>query len=212
MKKYLSYINIIIVLIANISCLSDQQTSYDSEEIKNHQQQVEAFRKQKDADYKIPEKTMLPADLMKDFEGLKYYPIDYKYKVEAKLTRLEDLPKIEIKTSTGKVADYVIYGKLSFVIDETPAELSVYQSARLVGTDRIKNALFMPFTDKTSGEETFGGGRYLVMDIPEGDALTIDFNLAYNPYCVYDPTHSCPIPPKENDLRVMIEAGELIYP
>ncbi|MDH5475700.1 MAG: DUF1684 domain-containing protein, partial [Cyclobacteriaceae bacterium] len=149
MRKYLPFLYVLFILTTSISCISDQQASYDDEEINIHQQKVEAFRKQKDADYKIPEKTMLPADLMKDFEGLRYYPIDYKYKVDAKLSRLEDLPPIKIKTSTGKVADYVIYGKLSFVIDDLPVELSVYQSARLVGTERVKNALFMPFTDET---------------------------------------------------------------
>lgn len=196
---------LLFVLTTSISCCTNNN------EIINHKQQVEAFRKQKNENYKIPEKTMLTAELMKDFEGLKYFPIDYKYNVEAQLTRLEDLPKIEIKTSTGKVSDYVIYGKLSFDLNKKTYELSVYQSARLVGTDRKENALFVPFTDKTSGNETYGGGRYLVLDIPEDNQLTIDFNMAYNPFCVYNPEHSCPIPPSENDLPIKIFAGEMMY-
>jgi len=196
---------LLFVLLTSVSC------NNNDEEIKNHRQKVEAFRKQKDKDYMVPEKTMLTAELMKDFEGLNYFPIDYKYNVKAQLTRLEDLPKIEIKTSTGNVSDYVIYGKLSFKIDRKSYELSVYQSARLVGTDRTKGALFVPFTDKTSGEETYGGGRYLVMDISEGNQLNIDFNMAYNPFCVYNPEHSCPIPPAENDLPIKIPVGEVMY-
>lgn len=196
---------LLIVLITSISCCNNDN------EIRNHKQQVEAFRKQKDENYKVPKKTMLTAELMKDFKGLKYFPIDYEYNVKAQLTRLEDLPKIEIKTSTGKVADYVVYGKLSFTFDGKLHELSVYQSARLVGTDRKKGALFVPFTDKTSGEDTYGGGRYIVLDIPEGNQLTIDFNMAYNPFCVYDPGHSCPIPPAENDLSIKIPVGEKMY-
>jgi uncharacterized protein len=206
MKKILFRLIILLfVITTSISCKNNE------EEIKIHKQKVEAFRKQKDDDYKIPEKTMLTPELMKDFEGLKYFPIDYKYSVKAKLTRFEDLPKIEIKTSTGKVADYVIYGKLLFKINKKPYELSVYQSARSVGSGRKKGALFVPFTDQTSGVTTYGGGRYLVFDIPEGNQLTIDFNMAYNPFCVYNPDHSCPIPPSENDLPIKIPVGEMMY-
>jgi len=206
MKNFLYHLSVsFFVLTISISCNSN------TEEVKNHKENVEAFRKQKDEDYKIPEKTMLTPELMEDFKGLKYFSIAYKYNVKAKLTRLEDLPKIEIKTSTGKVSDYVIYGKLLFDIDDKSYELSVYQSARLVGSGRTKGVLFVPFTDQTSGEETYGGGRYIVLDIPEGNELNVDFNMAYNPFCVYNPNHSCPIPPLENDLYVKILAGEMMY-
>ncbi|OGS69667.1 MAG: hypothetical protein A3F91_02235 [Flavobacteria bacterium RIFCSPLOWO2_12_FULL_35_11] len=196
---------LLFVLITGLSCCTNNN------ETLNHKQQIETFRKQKNKDYMIPEKTMLTADLMKDFEGLKYFPIDYKYNVKAELAKFEYLPKIEIRTSTGKVSDYVIYGKLSFTIDEKSYELSVYQSAGLVGTAIKENALFVPFTDKTSGKETYGGGRYLVLDIPENNQVTIDFNMAYNPFCVYNPKHSCPIPPAENNLPIKISVGEMMY-
>jgi len=198
-------ITLLFVLTISISCNSN------SEDIKNHKQQVEKYRKQKDDDYKIPEKTMLTDELLMDFEGLKYYPIDYKYNIIAKLTKLEDLPKIEIKTSTGKILNYVIYGKLMFNIDNEPYELSVYQSARSVVSNRTEDVLFVPFTDQTSGDETYGGGRYLVLDILEGNELNVDFNMAYNPYCVYNAGHSCPIPPLENNLPVKIPVGEMMY-
>ena len=176
-----------------------------------HKRQIEDFRKQKDLDYMVPEKTMLTKELMKNFKGLKYFPIDSKYKLNGKLTRLENLPTIKIKSSTGEVSDYVIYGKITFEIENKSYELSVYQSARLPEEKRKTSALFLPFTDKTSGDETYGGGRYLVLDNPDGNTLTIDFNRAYNPYCVYNPNHSCPIPPAENDLPIKILAGELMY-
>ena len=206
MNRFYYYIFIsFFILSTHISCKSNVK------DIKAHEEKVEAFRKQKDADYNIPEKTMLTPELMKGFEGLKYFPIDYKYNVKAQLTKLENLPKIKIKTSTGKVSDYVIYGKLSFNIENKPYELSVYLSERLVGSDRKNGVLFLPFTDLSSGEETYGGGRYIVLDIPEGNELDVNFNMAYNPYCVYNPDHSCPIPPLENDLPVKILAGEMMY-
>ncbi len=206
MKYLITYIvGLIFILSTGMSCKNNDI------DIKKHKEEIEAFRKQKDEDYKIPEKTMLTPDLLVDFIGLKYYPIDYKYKVKANLTRLDELPEIEIKTSTGKVSDYVIYGKLSFKIKGKTYELSAYQSAKLSDDKRKAGNLFVPFTDATSGNQTYGGGRYLVLDNPEGSEMLIDFNLAYNPYCVYNPGHSCPIPPKENDLSVEIPVGELMY-
>ncbi|HHC80838.1 MAG TPA: DUF1684 domain-containing protein [Flavobacteriia bacterium] len=211
MKNLLLYLFISFFTLSTIANLAAQQADDNIDKANTYKQQIEDYRKQKDRDYLVPEKTMLTAELMKDFKGLKYFPVNSKYKISAKLTRLKDLPAIKIKTSTGKVSNYVIYGKLSFHIDNKPYELSVYQSARLADEKRKESALFIPFTDKTSGKETYGGGRYLVLDNPKGDLLIIDFNMAYNPYCVYNPNHSCPIPPAENDLPVKILAGELMY-
>jgi len=208
MKNLLSF-RLFLIFVISIHYISAQQVS--TTKIKQYKKQIEAFRKQKDATYKIPEKTMLTPELLKDFKGLKYFPIDYNYNVKAKLTRLEELPKIKIKTSTGKVSNYVIYGTLSFNINGKSHRLNVYQSARLVGSFRTRDALFVPFTDKTSGKETYNGGRYLVLDIPNGNTLTLDFNMAYNPFCVYNPNHSCPIPPSENDLPIRIPVGEKMY-
>jgi len=209
MKKSPHFAIFITFIAITISISAQQQGT--AKQIKNHKKLIETFRKQKDAAYKIPEKTMLTPELLKDFKALKYFPVDYNYKIKAKLTKLETLPSIIIKTSTGKASNYVIYGTLSFKINSKPYKLNVYQSARLVGSVVTRNALFLPFTDKTSGKETYAGGRYLVLDIPNGDTLTLDFNFAYNPYCVYNPNHSCPIPPKENDLAVRILAGEKMY-
>ena len=207
--KNLFSICALIIFTTNIHYVAAQHVS--PKKIKQHKRQVEAFRKQKDATYKIPEKTMLTPKLLKDFKGLKYFPVDYSYKVKAQLTKLETPPNIVIKTSTGKSYVYVIYGTLSFNIKGKPYKLNVYQDARLVGSPITRNALFLPFTDATSGKETYSGGRYIVLDIPKGNTLTLDFNMAYNPYCVYNPNHSCPIPPKDNNLAVRILAGEKMY-
>ena len=74
-------------------------------------------------------------------------------------------------------------------------------------TPGYENSLFVPFTDLTNGKETYGGGRYMDVEIPEGDSIVLDFNKAYNPYCAYSTNYSCPIPPKENDLPISINAG-----
>jgi len=66
-------------------------------------------------------------------------------------------------------------------------------------------------TDLTSGDGSYGGGRYLEVDVPTKETMIIDFNLLYNPYCAYSYRWSCPIPPKENDLLIRIEAGVKDY-
>jgi uncharacterized protein (DUF1684 family) len=72
---------------------------------------------------------------------------------------------------------------------------------------KYKNYLFLPFKDHTNGNGSYGGGRYLDMEVPKGNEVEIDFNLCYNPYCAYADIFSCPIPPDENHLEVEILAG-----
>ena len=71
--------------------------------------------------------------------------------------------------------------------------------------------IFIPFADSTSGEDTYGAGRYLELGEIKNDRVVIDFNYAYNPYCAYSIDFSCPLPPAENYLAVAIEAGEKNY-
>ncbi len=192
------------------------QTSYSQGFIyannqEEHHTKVLEWRAQKDANYKLKEKTMLTEALMKDFKGLKYYDIDYSYRVNGSLKRFNDGRIFNINTTGGDVYAYLIYGTVSFTLHGKLLTLNVYQGQRAAKSGKKKGALFIPFTDLTSGDLTYGGGRYLVLDVPEDDVLIMDFNMAYNPYCVYNPEHSCPIPPQENDLEVMINAGELMY-
>ncbi len=177
-----------------------------------HQTKVTEWRKQKDEDYKVKEKTMLTEELMKDFEALKYYDIDYSYRISGTLKRFNDGRTFSINTTGGDVHEYLIYAQVTFKLNGKSLALDVYQGQGAAKSGKKKGALFIPFTDLTSGDATYGGGRYLVLDVPENDILILDFNMAYNPYCLYNPDHSCPIPPRENDLKVRVEAGELMYP
>ena len=167
---------------------------------------------QKDIDYKSSEKTMLTPELMKDFSALKYYSIDYSQRVTSRLTKFNDGRTFTIKTTGGQDYEYLIYARADFELNGKKEFLNVYISKRSAESERKKGALFIPFYDETSGDETYGGGRYLVLDLPENDELVLDFNMAYNPYCVYNPDHSCPIPPRENYLDFKVEVGELMYP
>ena len=75
----------------------------------------------------------------------------------------------------------------------------------------VQDYLFLPFLDDTNGEESYGGGRYIDLRIPETDTITIDFNRAYNPLCVYNEKFSCPIVPRVNYLPIQIKAGVKMY-
>ena len=114
---------------------------------------------------------------------------------------------------TGTGSEYIPYARLKFEIKGQPMQLTVYRSTRLATIPAYKDYLFLPFTDDTNGKETYGGGRYI--DLREGDfkdnAVTIDFNKAYNPYCAFGAGYACPKPPDENHLSTGIQAGEKQY-
>lgn len=149
-----------------------------------------------------------------DRQHLSFFPIDKSYRVEARFVRQENSPWFLMETSGTMKKMYRVYGTLTFNLHDTVQHLNVYQSQSLMESDQYKNYLFLPFTDGTSGTETYPVGRYLDLtmeDIRDGKVV-IDFNKVYNPYCAYvSGVYNCPIPPKENRLSVAIRAGEKAY-
>jgi len=144
------------------------------------------------------------------FKGLNYFATEEALTLVADIERhLDDEPLFEMETSTGDTRMYRRWGKFSFRVDGQPAELTIY-------SDPPGHDFFMPFRDATSGKETYGAGRYMDnhrpgMALVSSTQIEIDFNYAYNPYCAYQPTYSCPLPPRENWLKVPIRAGEKIF-
>jgi len=145
-----------------------------------------------------------PIDNRLDFAGLAYYPPDPAYRYSLTLQPAEKQTQLIFQTSTGDEQPYLRLGTITFEVAGHPATLAVYQSPDHAG-------LFVPFRDATSGIETYGAGRYLEPHDLGGGDLLVDFNLAYNPFCMYSDTYSCPLPPFENHLSVAIRAGEKIY-
>lgn len=149
-----------------------------------------------------------------DRKALQFYPVDKSYRVLANFKPATDSKWISFPTS-GKITKiFKVYGSLSFRLQGKQLHLNVYQSQDLMGADEYRNYLFLPFTDATTGNETYEAGRYIDLsttDIQDG-TLLLDFNKAYNPYCAYvSGKYNCPIPPKENALPVAIRAGEKVY-
>lgn len=168
---------------------------------------VKEFQKEINADFADPDKSPLENRDLDRFRSLDFYPIDLDFCVEAKLVRTPDEKPFPMPTTTSRTPMYVKYGEVFFTIDSIQCKLDVFRNLDLAKIEEYKDHLFMPFTDLTSGNGSYGGGRYIDLYIPEGDTITIDFNRAYNPYCVYNHDYSCPIPPQQNDLAVEVKAG-----
>ncbi|MEX0587248.1 MAG: DUF1684 domain-containing protein [Patescibacteria group bacterium] len=159
------------------------------------------FRKRKDEFFKAGEDSPIPAEDRSSFTGLKYFPKDPTFKFEVSLAGVPE-EALEFETSSGEKKTFKRIGKLGFTVAGQPAELTLYQAE--------SGSYFLPFRDATSGNETYGAGRYLEVEEKDGQ-FELNFNYAYNPYCAYTEGYSCPLPPLENWLKVPIRAGEKNY-
>src|SRR5690606_26607706 len=144
----------------------------------------------------------------KQFKGIKFFPINDKYRVEARFTPIENGRIIPFTTSSNSIKEYRELGTASFTIDNKEQTLTLYEPAQTIAG--AENLVFIPFKDATSGLTSYGAGRYLELDkndLNPEQTLIMDFNKAYNPYCAYSDDYNCPLPPAENTLSVKIEAG-----
>lgn len=165
----------------------------------DHQQKQNAF-------FQDASKSPLTKKQLKSFKALPFFKLDSSFIVKAFLEKQIDTHFKDIPTSTERFVRQRVYGLIKMKIKEETITLKIYQteSAYLNEQD---NTLFLPFLDLTNGENTYGGGRYLDLIIPDNDSLLIDFNRAYNPYCAYNPKYSCPIVPRTNFVPLKVEAG-----
>lgn len=168
---------------------------------------AEKFQKKINSEYADAKTSPLMETDLKTFKTLDFYPLSSKYYVNAKFVKAKDEKVFEMKTSTSRKPKYIKYGTVFFSIDGIALKLNVYQDIELSKSNEYKDYLFLPFSDKTCGKESYIGGRYIDLKIPKGNTILIDFNKAYNPYCAYNHKYSCPIVPLENDLNVEIKAG-----
>lgn len=194
------------IAIAISSCTSNNEPTAST-----YEQEIQQHRQAYKEDFIKEERSPLKGD---DTSYIRFYPIDERYNVMATLKLTPDAPVFELPTYSGKTKSYRKYGVLTFTINDTTTELSVYQSQKLIQQADYKNHLFVPFTDGTiANGESYGGGRYIDLsleDVKDGK-IAVDFNKCYNPYCAYAGGYSCPIPPDENKLAITIRAGEKAY-
>lgn len=200
--------SIILITLFIIGCTTTKVTQSDDD----YGQSIKKYRDYYKAKFLAAEPSPLSKE---DLAYLRFYPADENFKVTAKFTKTENGKPFEVPTSSGKKKRYVEFGKATFTVRDTSCTLSIYYNPQLRRMPQYRDYLFLPFKDFTSGETTYGGGRYI--DLKTGDVqgegenqtIEIDFNKCYNPYCAYQSEGwNCPIPPDENYLQIHIEAGE----
>jgi uncharacterized protein (DUF1684 family) len=146
----------------------------------------------------------VPEDRRAALLPLAYFPISAEYQVPAVLHTYADRSTMEMPTSTGQLRAMVRVGRLDFTLRGEQLGLSAFVEAGAADLSR----LFVPFTDLTSGTETYPAGRYLDLDRTPTGLYMIDFNRAYHPFCYYNQAYDCPYPPRENRLKIPVRAGE----
>jgi uncharacterized protein (DUF1684 family) len=148
-----------------------------------------------------------------DLQNLHFYEADSAYKILADVETLKNEKVFKMSTFDGSSSDYYKYAHVNFVLNGKKIQMNLYKSVSLSTNPIYKDHLFLPFTDETNNQETYGGGRYIDLDAKEivDNHIEIDFNKAYNPYCAYSDGYRCPVPPEENDLQFAVKAGEKLY-
>ena len=200
-------ISILFILCLLISC-------NDAAKKDDYNKEIEEYQHKQNLKFHDANQSPLTKEDLKTFKKLDFYPINKKYKVVAKLEKTIDAHVFEMPTTTDRKPLYIKYGTVTFTIDGIEQKLPIYKNKDVYIPPQYINFLFLPFTDKTSGNGSYGGGRYLDLlttDEKTDGTIVIDFNKAYNPFCAYNESFSCPITPKENALSVEILAGVKNY-
>ena len=172
---------------------------------------ADQFQLEQVKEFADPEKSPLPKDSSIHFTGPEYFKTNTLYILKAKFEVIENGKEFEMKTSTDRLPLYKDYALLTFFLRGQEFQLHAYQNVKYSKIEGHENELFIPFNDYTNGIDSYGGGRYLDIQIPEEDVMILNFNMTYNPYCAYNNKYSCPIPPEENKLAIGIEAGVKKY-
>jgi hypothetical protein len=167
------------------------------------------FWQQKDSLFAYGNASPLDADAREKFDSIARYPFDPRFRIEASWEPVQSAKPQGIQTNTEVVRQMQKAGYLVFELSGSTIRLPLYRDLTMARIQVADPGYFLPFTDLTNGETTYAGGRYI--DIDESrlqySTMYIDFNLAYNPYCVYSSRYSCPIPPMENHIPLPIAAG-----
>lgn len=200
--------NIIVLLVVVILIItvfysfqgSQDETAY-VEEIKKEREEKDRFMRNS------PESPF--AKNKESYTGLNYFPPDITYRVIADLEPIQQKKTVILGTNDGKEQRYIEYAYANFKLHGRDNRLLILEIADM---GPFRGKLFLAFGDETSARETYGAGRYLdVTKTPGSSTIKLDFNLAYNPYCAYDESFTCPLPPRENILEIPIKAGEKSY-
>lgn len=183
------------------------QTFYGTTDLKE-------FRDGRDKEFRNKDESPLKEEDFPNYKGLNYFEVDQKYRVTAEFKKTTDEAYFMMPTSSGQAKKFIKYAVLNFKIDGEKYSLNVYHSDKETreAYPEHKDLLFIPFKDLSNGKDSYSGGRYLYILDTDKTEVILDFNLASNPSCAYGSDRfSCPIPPRDNHLKVDIKAGEKSY-
>lgn len=190
----------VFVHLIFLSTLTAQENSFEKE--------IENYREEQNKEFLNPDKSPLTAAERENFKGHEFFPADEKYKIVARFEATPDSKPFPLGTSKGTTRLYKRIGILHFQLQEKELTLEAYLQVQRFKIPGQKVYVFLPIIDNTTGETTYGAGRYLHYEgIPEGKEWIIDFNKLYNPYCAYSDRYECPKVPEPNHLPIAIEAG-----
>jgi uncharacterized protein (DUF1684 family) len=145
------------------------------------------------------------SETRRDFKGLEYFPIDPKWRIEARFEPYQPVKKIPITNVLAMTEDETSPGALAFEVDGKTYRLDPI-------LEKGETDYFVMIADDTTGRETYGAGRYLYVSPPDASGkVVIDFNKAYSPPCAFTSFATCPLPPRQNVLPFRVEAGEKKY-
>ncbi|MFB3886676.1 MAG: DUF1684 domain-containing protein [Thermodesulfobacteriota bacterium] len=197
------YLITLFLLVAATVLAAEGEGSLD---LKAEERRVLEWRKERDIFFRTHPRSPLTPNGKRNFKGIKYFSFDPKYVFYGPIKRYIfhiNNPKYyaTFLTNKGTNKRYIRYGTFRFKMDGKENSIEIYKSI-------LSDNLFIPFKDKTNGQETYEGGRYIDAEILEGYQMILDFNLAYHPTCTYNDKFVCVLPPKENTLDVAIRAGE----
>jgi uncharacterized protein (DUF1684 family) len=163
----------------------------------------------RDEVFRSGEGSPIPMEDRDSFQGLEYFPVNKDLRFSVQLNRHSRPIQVRLGTNTGEIRSGLRYGYFDFIVEGQSCRLQVYRL-----DDVAENGgpnLFIPFRDATSGKETYAIGRYIDLAENTSGIYGLDLNRAYNPYCAFNNSYSCPLPPEENILTVPIRAGEKKY-
>jgi uncharacterized protein len=199
--------NIILSLIAVIVLAAVIYTLTSTENPEAYREKIEKEREKQFKYLRFNADSPLTEEQKNNFAKLSFYPILPEFKVRAKMIPVENPQMIVLPLSDGTEEKYLKHSFAEFELNGKSHRLLLLQAAKEID----RRNFFLAFADLTSGTETYGGGRYINLRQDGKKSITIDFNLAYNPYCAYNPDFACPLPPKENILPIEIPVGEKDY-
>jgi uncharacterized protein (DUF1684 family) len=198
--KFNRWFLILFVIVAVLIYFSlPKQSQMPAKTTEDSLKTVES-RLTKDEKLKTDEES--PITDRENFKGLSYFPYSPNWVIPFEVERNEKIERVGLQMTDGTTDTLLVFGKAHGEIAGVHVDLILYQ--------HDTGDFFIPFKDKTAPTETYGGGRYLELPLTnlKDNQLILDFNQAYFPFCAYNKTFACPIPPKENQLSIRIPAGE----